>query len=333
MNKVEKASIGGLAFTFNTDAYDAVKAYLTELENYYASKESGAEIMEGIEERFAELLQEKCAPGQVVTTREIEDVIRVLGRPADLEDEPSEKSRTARPEGEKPKKQLVRDVENKQVGGVCSGLAAYFSLDVTLIRLLFVVLSVACLFAHDTPVPLLFPAIYLILWICMPAAKTVKQKWAQKGQDGSVQEVSRLVEVKGKEAKGHSLGRFLLAFIGVILLISGVSGLTAGTLAVADHAGGVFTFSGIPYLLSEQGMDARVWSTLRGAWDLPWVKALVFGAWFLPFLGMLYGGIQMIFGFKVPSWRPGLVIFVLWLVDLVVLLVSAICLGLSLPVF
>jgi hypothetical protein len=39
----------------------------------------------------------------------------------------------------------------------------------------------------------------------------------------------------------------------------------------------------------------------------------------LPFVGILYGGIQMIFGFKSPSWKPGLVIFVLWLIILVVL--------------
>ena len=39
----------------------------------------------------------------------------------------------------------------------------------------------------------------------------------------------------------------------------------------------------------------------------------------LPFVGILYGGIQMIFAFKSPSWKPGLVIFVLWLISLVVL--------------
>ena len=41
----------------------------------------------------------------------------------------------------------------------------------------------------------------------------------------------------------------------------------------------------------------------------------------LPFVGLLYAGIQLIFGFKSPSWRPGLVIFVLWLIIIIVLLV------------
>ena len=52
-----------------------------------------------------------------------------------------------------------------------------------------------------------------------------------------------------------------------------------------------------------------------------WVVALLALAVILPFVGILYGGIQLIFGFKSPSWKPGLVIFVLWLIIVIVLLV------------
>ena len=45
------------------------------------------------------------------------------------------------------------------LGGVCTGLAEYFSIDVTIVRLLFVI-------ALFTPVPALIP--YLIMWIIMP---------------------------------------------------------------------------------------------------------------------------------------------------------------------
>jgi uncharacterized membrane protein len=51
----------------------------------------------------------------------------------------------------------------------------------------------------------------------------------------------------------------------------------------------------------------------------PWVIALIGAAVLLPFVGILYGGIQMIFNFKSPSWKPGLVIFVLWLMVVVAL--------------
>ena len=42
---------------------------------------------------------------------------------------------------------------------------------------------------------------------------------------------------------------------------------------------------------------------------------------FLPFVGMLYGGIMMIFDLRTPRWRPGLVIFLLWIIALTVVTV------------
>ena len=53
----------------------------------------------------------------------------------------------------------------------------------------------------------------------------------------------------------------------------------------------------------------------------PWIMVLMVLAIVLPLIGLIYGGVQLIFGFKPPKWRPGLVIFVVWLVVLVVLAV------------
>ncbi len=39
-------------------------------------------------------------------------------------------------------KRLYRSRTNRQVGGVCGGLADYFNIDVTLIRLLFVITAI-----------------------------------------------------------------------------------------------------------------------------------------------------------------------------------------------
>ena len=41
----------------------------------------------------------------------------------------------------------------------------------------------------------------------------------------------------------------------------------------------------------------------------------------IPFIGMLYGGIMLLFRFKSPSWRPGLWLFVIWLILLVALII------------
>ena len=55
--------------------------------------------------------------------------------------------------------------------------------------------------------------------------------------------------------------------------------------------------------------------------NTPWILTLTILAIVLPLIGLIYWGIKMIFGFKTPKWRPGLVLFVLWLVILVVLAV------------
>ena len=58
-------------------------------------------------------------------------------------------------------KRLYRSGRNAMIAGVCGGLAEYFNIDPTLVRLAFVLLAFATGF---------FPALllYLILWIIVP---------------------------------------------------------------------------------------------------------------------------------------------------------------------
>jgi phage shock protein C len=53
---------------------------------------------------------------------------------------------------------LVRPTGNRMLGGVCAGLARYFGIDATLVRLVFVLAVLSGL----------SPLVYLILWIVMP---------------------------------------------------------------------------------------------------------------------------------------------------------------------
>jgi len=57
-------------------------------------------------------------------------------------------------------KKLYRSRKNKVLGGVCGGLGEYFSIDPTIIRVVFVILLLPGGF------PGLIP--YLILWIVVP---------------------------------------------------------------------------------------------------------------------------------------------------------------------
>ncbi|MEN6482594.1 MAG: PspC domain-containing protein [Anaerolineaceae bacterium] len=57
------------------------------------------------------------------------------------------------------KKRLYRNPTNQMIAGVCSGLADYFDIDVTLIRIIFVILFFAAMNGI---------LIYVVLWILMP---------------------------------------------------------------------------------------------------------------------------------------------------------------------
>ncbi|MCB2377366.1 PspC domain-containing protein [Hymenobacter sp. BT635] len=69
-------------------------------------------------------------------------------------------------------KKLYRDTDTGKVGGVSAGLAAYFKVDVVLIRVLFV----AFVFAGGFAIPL-----YIALWILLPEAKTVSDRMRMRG--------------------------------------------------------------------------------------------------------------------------------------------------------
>ncbi|WP_081675016.1 PspC domain-containing protein [Daejeonella oryzae] len=57
-------------------------------------------------------------------------------------------------------KKLYRDQNSKRIAGVCSGLADYLDVDVTLVRIVFLFAAVATLTGFLA---------YIILWIAVPA--------------------------------------------------------------------------------------------------------------------------------------------------------------------
>ena len=332
MKEIEKLSIGGYAFTFEKDAATEVERYLSGLEAHYLGQEGGKEIMEGIEERMAELLIERCGKTGVVTAANIRGIIDILGRPERIEADDPEPEITQ----ERPRKKLYRDVENKQVAGVCSGLASYFDMDVALMRILFAAVTAVLFFsgARHGVWSLTGVVAYAVLWLAMPPARTAQERWAMKGDAGTLEDVKRNVR-KGVEEvsdaarrgikeideaarsqSGKELGKILLAVIGIILLLSGVSGLAS--VSVIGLKAPTWFSAPIDRALAELSENAPV---LYDLVSTPWVMALAIAAVLLPLIGLIYGGIQMIFGFKPPKWKPGLVIFVLWLIVLVVLAV------------
>ena len=61
-------------------------------------------------------------------------------------------------------KRLVRSSLDKKIAGVCGGLARYFDIDATLVRVIFVLLT---LFSGGGLI------LYIILWLVMPASAEI----------------------------------------------------------------------------------------------------------------------------------------------------------------
>ena len=364
MKEVERFSLGGYAFTLEQDAATLVGDYLGELEKYYDGREGGSEIMEGIEERMAELLLEKAGRDGVCTREMIEQIIGILGKPEIIEaagedtydgEQSSsfngeQSSSFAGSTGESPRKKaagesrgkrkLYRDMNDKVVAGVCSGIAAYLDTDPALFRILFTALTVLSFFGWywtgpHAVVTLHFsvPILYIILWICMPAAKTVRQRWEQRGEDGTLSGIQRSIEhgareiddaVKtvGNTKAAREFGTIFEKLIGVILLIVAFSVLFTGGVFTFGSGilGGKTSFFGLGELFEQGMIELRsVAPSVAATLTHPWVHVLTAVVIFLPFIGILYGALQLLFGFKSPKWHPGLVIFILWLMSLLAL--------------
>ena len=61
---------------------------------------------------------------------------------------------------------LTRPMHEAKIGGVCAGFARYFGLDVTLVRILWLVLTLL-------PVPFCGGIAYIVCWIVMPKEEAV----------------------------------------------------------------------------------------------------------------------------------------------------------------
>lgn len=187
MNEVVKVSIAGIAFLLDAGAYEVLKAYLDRLEAGYAKRPEGREIIADIEARIAELLLDRQPEDQVVGEELARTVVEQLGLPDDLDAAETEPAAGRIP------KRLHRNPEGALLGGVCSGIAAYFHIDTVWVRLGFFVplflLMVCGAFKADNDVVAFFGMLfglcillYPILWIIVPMARTPRQKLEMTGQ-------------------------------------------------------------------------------------------------------------------------------------------------------
>lgn len=234
MKKTFNINICGYRFIIDEDAYQILDSYLSTLSEI-CRKNGESETAIDIEQRVAEILTEKVKvyPNQIVTRTDVEEIIERIGTPEEIievevpEYQGAVSATTPPPfkNHKQFKKKLYRDVNDKVIGGVCSGLGWYLGIDPVWIR----VLAVAAIFLSASWALWL----YIILWIVIPAARTPFQRMQMMGIDPSMQNVGKVVTgqytcenpktsfygCENRRENNGGIGKIILMVISILALI------------------------------------------------------------------------------------------------------------------
>lgn len=322
MKKTIHINLSGIAFRIEEDAYDRLKEYLDAVQAILGSNDEARETINDIESRMAELFIPVTHENQVaVNLKDVEEVIKILGEPRDyapVDDEADGSGASSASAKKEPfvqpiRKRLYRDPYSRVVGGVCSGLGAYFNVDPLLFRLLFVV----GLLYGISIIP------YLVLWIAMPKALTVEQRMQMSGGE-PVFNKSRATAPSYMAAPTglNRVLRIVGVVLGVFIIIVSFAMMVGMTVAVF--------FSGpAVHLVPEAGYLWELHDMLFSQGEsLPILIGLLL-ALGVPLLLVFYLGLHLVFQFKRGGKLIGTLGLIFWLVGLGLLTVGVLRVGLD----
>lgn len=329
MKTTENISLAGYAFTIETDAYAELDTYLNDIREAFRADANAEEITADIEERIAELLREKCISGMVVDMTMVRDIKTRIGNPKELaqdDTDPASASTSAGKDEQKKSwksKRLYRNIDEKVFGGVCSGLGTYFGLDKALVRLAFVIIFFISFvwMVNDGDGPyFIFPMIaYICLWISMPAARTDEQKREMKGKPTSLDgyrssdfDFRTEVREAAQSPAGQTFRRAGGVFLGILLLLFGLGVMF--TCVILPSFPSIIFHEMMEWTVLDEGDQFifNMFSSFNTTWILILVNIGLVAVW------VIYNAIILLFDLKTPSWRPGLVIFIAWVISLFV---------------
>ncbi len=161
MKETQSASLASQSFVFESDAYSVLKSYLDDVASRLPLGDR--ETLEDVEYRFAEIFHERLtSPMMVVTLRLVNEAIAQMGSPTAFGERRTSKQSESEPRNPRSGR-LYRSLTDRSIAGVCGGLAAYFRIDPTMLRLVTLLLMI---FGG------LSIWFYVILWILLPEEPT-----------------------------------------------------------------------------------------------------------------------------------------------------------------
>jgi phage shock protein PspC (stress-responsive transcriptional regulator) len=341
MKKSIKINLGGLVLHVDDDAYELLRNYLDQLQMRFSQVPGESEILTDIETRMAELFQEKLVPGkEVINLADAKEVIEIMGEPEEIGEAGEEEARPAMPPLYSGRgRRMFRDPSNQRIAGVCSGLAAYFKVDPLLVRILFVVFTLA----YGAGI-----LIYFVLWAAVPEARTAAEKLEMYGEPVNVYNIERQVrqeypydpsdpldqQLVRRDSRGtligrlvSVLGRIILVFFKIIGFIIAFSFIIAG-IAILGSMIGLAVSGKAWFINSDWNLNGIGLNEAVGFFVSPTAATIaVIGIILLvaiPLIGLIYGVIKIIFRFKSHDRVSVISLSGIWVIILVVLIVLGI---------
>ncbi len=341
MKKAIKINISGVIFHIDEDAYEKLHSYLKSVAAYFETREGGKEVVQDIEARIAELLQDRLKQyKQVITLSDVEEVVSVMGDPADFAEETEEAEEETRASAEKPprrNRRLYRDPDNSVLGGVCGGLGSYLGIDPVILRILFIILLIV---GHGV-----WALVYIVLWIAIPKATTIAQKLEMKGEDVNISNIEKKVKEEYEGVKNNFkkmkesdtyrrstgavnevfsvLGKIVLVALKILLIIIGFAFILTGFSVLMAFLGAFFFKSAIFPITSFEGIVfpfSTLLQTVTGPIPAFILALSLFLTVTIPLVALIYGGIKLIFNFRAKDRGIGVAALLIWIISLVMLL-------------
>jgi phage shock protein PspC (stress-responsive transcriptional regulator) len=213
MNTVIIINLNGNAFHLEEPGFQSLRAYLERAQAALKDNPDKAEIMADLEQAIADKCAHFLQPHKnVLSAAEIEEILKEMGpvqsenaadagtASASASNGPNAESKTSGTAASAPKR-LYQIREGAMLSGVCTGLAAYLNIDVTIVRIAFVLLTLL-----TTGIWIL---VYLGMMLVVPFANTGEEHAAAAGAPFNAQEVidrakKHYAEFKdGKEWRRH----------------------------------------------------------------------------------------------------------------------------------
>ncbi len=235
-------------------------------------------------------------------------------------------------EDEKKIKKFFRNGDGKVLGGVAGGLAAYFNTDITLIRVLFVVVTLLGGSGFF---------IYVVLWIITPETKTISDKLEMEGNPVTLSSIESNVkknlneDPRGEESAiakillfpfrliatifqtlGKALGPVMMFFIEAIRIFFGLILLVVGVSAGFALIVGLGAALGVLHDANYIQISDMPFELIKDAFP-PYTFLAAFFAATIPFIVLGFVGLSVISKRNVIHGNLGWGLLGLWVISVI----------------